>query len=321
MSRPARERLATHRDNFDGLRLVGALLVLVSHQFALTGRPEPGFGPDSIGGLGLLVFFAMSGYLVAGSWQADPNALRFAARRLLRIWPGFAAVVVFSAATAMWIDADPPFDGIAAWSYLSNLWFSGFEWHFFPGPWPIMNGSLWTIPLELQCYVGLGLAGLLLGRWLRWGVLAGIVAAIVLFMQPGAPFLAFYGADFLVGASFFYFGLGHRGAISLIVVGTVAAVLGSSAIARVLIVPVASIWIGRQAWPLLSRAASFGDLSYGIYVWAWPLTKLGAVLLGATAPFPLLLGTTLISTGAMAFLSWHLVEAPALRLKPRKEAQ
>jgi len=71
-----------HLNNFDVVRVVAALFVVVSHQFALTGLPEPTFlNVHTLGGLGVLVFFSVSGYLVAQSWQADPHVLRFAARR------------------------------------------------------------------------------------------------------------------------------------------------------------------------------------------------------------------------------------------------
>src|SRR4051794_16276411 len=62
-----------HRNNFDGLRLIGALMVLVSHQFALSGRTEPHVvGQVSLGALGVLIFFSISGFLVGQSWHNDP---------------------------------------------------------------------------------------------------------------------------------------------------------------------------------------------------------------------------------------------------------
>ncbi len=80
-------------NNFDGIRLLAALAVLVSHQFAVSGLPEPVFGSFiSLGSSGVVVFFVISGYLVTRSWLNDPSLLRFAARRLLRIWPGLAAM-------------------------------------------------------------------------------------------------------------------------------------------------------------------------------------------------------------------------------------
>ena len=76
---PPPSRMTTERfDSFDLLRAAGALLVLVSHSFALTGRPEPAVpGAASFGGLGVAIFFSISGYLIALSLAA-----RSAARRL-----------------------------------------------------------------------------------------------------------------------------------------------------------------------------------------------------------------------------------------------
>lgn len=82
-SDPAKTR---HADNFAFLRLLAATLVLYSHQRALTGRPEPTFiGIHSWGGLGVMIFFSISGFLVAQSWERDPHAGRFFARRLLHL--------------------------------------------------------------------------------------------------------------------------------------------------------------------------------------------------------------------------------------------
>lgn len=75
-------------NNFDALRLAGALLVLVSHQFALAGRREPFAFATTAGTLRVPIFFSISGFLVASSWQRDPHVGRFAIRRALRTLAG-----------------------------------------------------------------------------------------------------------------------------------------------------------------------------------------------------------------------------------------
>jgi peptidoglycan/LPS O-acetylase OafA/YrhL len=64
------------------------------------------------------------------------------------------------------------------------------------------------------------------------------------------------------------------------------------------------------------KAARFGDLSYGLYIYGWPVEQ--AVLrFAGPMPWWALFGTALPVAAAIALLSWHLVEQPAMRLKPR----
>ena len=81
-------------NNFDLLRIGAALVVVFSHSFPVVGRPEPTpfINPLGLawGNLGVLVFFSISGYLVAQSWDSDPDLWRYGAKRLCessRHWP------------------------------------------------------------------------------------------------------------------------------------------------------------------------------------------------------------------------------------------
>jgi len=70
-----------------------------------------------------------------------------------------------------------------------------------------------------------------------------------------------------------------------------------------------------RRWPVVP-AARFGDLSYGLYIYGWPVEQLVTRLLGGAAPWWQVFALSLPAAAAVAFLSWHLIEAPALRLKP-----
>ena len=86
-----------HRsNNFDALRLMAAFSVLVNHSMALTGNPGISFCGQSMSMVGVKVFFAISGYLIATSWQNDPDPWRFLLRRARRVMPALALVVLFS---------------------------------------------------------------------------------------------------------------------------------------------------------------------------------------------------------------------------------
>jgi peptidoglycan/LPS O-acetylase OafA/YrhL len=69
------------------------------------------------------------------------------------------------------------------------------------------------------------------------------------------------------------------------------------------------------------RATRFGDLSYGLYIFGWPSEQVVIWLLhGHAAWWQVFLLATLLA-GCLAFLSWHLIEKRALRLKPRSPWQ
>ena len=330
-------------NNFDALRLAGALLVLVSHQFALAGRPEPFAFATTGGTLGVLIFFSISGFLVASSWKRDPHVGRFAMRRALRIWPGLVAVVVLTAGPFLLLDPRPEAK-TAALRYLGNVCFRVFNSPvlfpklfdssvFFPdNPHGDLNGSLWTLPLELLCYGALVLFALVLGRHTRLGLLVVSLVVVPSFMllrgpallsgavPAGLNFLPYFGAYFAVGALLAHIWPPLRARVALIGLGALALGFGLTALGLTLIIPVLVLSIGVESWSVLREAGRFGDLSYGTYIWAWPVQQVGVKLLGVRAPYLSLLAVTLIATGLLAWLSWHLVERPALRLKPSKKA-
>lgn len=89
--------MSSHRNNFTALRWFAAGMVLYGHSFVFLGLPEPTFlGWAPMGPLGVYIFFSISGYLVAQSWENDPNVFRFLQRRALRIFPGLFVCTVLS---------------------------------------------------------------------------------------------------------------------------------------------------------------------------------------------------------------------------------
>lgn len=183
-----------HSNNFDAIRIAAALAVLVSHHYALTAQAEPSFlGLHTWGGTAVIVFFVISGYLVTSSWYNDPSALRFAQRRILRIWPALAVVVVLTAyGLGAWVTSLPLMEywkHRATLDYLLNIKLN--VHYVLPGvfesnPYPRgVNGSLWTIPLEVRCYVVMALAGLLGLMRIRGVWMLLIAAYLVWFMTKG----------------------------------------------------------------------------------------------------------------------------------------
>jgi peptidoglycan/LPS O-acetylase OafA/YrhL len=266
------------RNSFDGVRLAAALSVLTSHQFWIAGHPEPlAFGSMTLGGLAVLVFFAISGYLVASSWAADPKPWRFAARRLLRIWPAYAVVVVCG---ALWVGmTNPePLATTAAWMFVfKHLVFRSFEWTFFPTLHDArLNPSIWTIPFELACYLAFALVAVVSGKWWATFLVAVGGPAFIWWgfgMASFDPSAATLEVDSVLFAAFFAFGAVLFGmpvlrtakvSALLVLSGIIAFKAGSEVIGLAIAIPAAVIQVGSRAWPVLGRASRFGDFSYGI---------------------------------------------------------
>lgn len=320
-------------NNFDFLRLAAAMAVLLSHQFALSGQPEPLFLYSSWGGLGVLVFFAISGYLVAGSWLRDPHLWRFLVRRFLRIWPGLAVATVVIAFVLGPLVRAEYFSSPLTWAYLQLLGLWTFEVQlpgiFSENPHPLgANGSLRTIPIEVKCYLLLGLVGTF-GCMRRNGLVL-----VLLFAALAVWFFVFlktgyedpWRMKFQMGVVFFSgvclgvlrpYWLAYRRWMA--VAASLAVVWlwfgGWNDVVMTLGLPVATVVFGSGTTPVLRRAGRFGDVSYGLYIYAFPVQQTViwatgnrlSVLEGACVSIPV--------TVVLALLSWHAVERPALRWK------
>lgn len=309
------------KNNFDALRLLAALAVMVGHMCTLTGRVEPRLGSLALDRLGVLVFFSISGFLIATSWAADPNTSRFLQRRFLRIWPGFAAVVLITFGVAFAAGTV----GIADLGYLGKLVFQDSNLAAFPhNRLPELNGSLWTIPAEIECYLALCLFGVLtrsLDRWIYAAAFTAWVATYALFFVAfdDVPF-TYFGGFFMAGSVVSKFPrlLRLDGITSALVLAAVCYRFSPYASA-VLVIPLATIYVGLKSWPVLRRAGRFGDLSYGVYLWAFPIQQLVIMVLGERAPYALQLGVSVAGAVLMALASWHLIESPMLKLKPKRD--
>jgi peptidoglycan/LPS O-acetylase OafA/YrhL len=324
-------------NNFDFLRITAALMVLYSHQYDLLRKSAPTFFDHrfSPGFLGVAIFFSISGYLITQSWEHDPNIFRFALKRFLRIWPGLFVVTMLAAFVlgpiVSTFNVRTYFDDPLVVKYLRNL-----HMHMvftLPGvfetnPYPkAVNGSTWTLPLEICCYACLAISGLL--NFLRHPKIiftSVIIIAIYQFWYYGAETNTVrnlrmeYGLSFCVGMLMWLYRNIWESRRSIVTAATMVAgiliyCLGQRLLSSLVIVGPLVVMFGTTSTPILRRFGRFGDFSYGVYIYAFVVQQVIIMYIGSNVPLELHLGMTVIISFICAFLSWYFVEKPALGLK------
>ena len=343
-----------HRNNgLTLLRLILAVQVLIGHAYETGGfGPDPLhrlFGV-TMGELAVNSFFAISGYLVTSSWLRSKSAFDYFKKRFLRILPGFwVCLLVVGFGLLPWLLylsngspwpaslLNPEFTGYV-WknaalkinqSYAAGL----FAGH--PSPYTI-NGSLWTLFPEFLCYIGVAVLGSIgLTQPRRKYILLSLALTIYL-AQAIAPLvwsrfhLDAYPPVWLIWrittqATYFAAGMIIHAWADRITVNKKTCGLLFSFI-------VLGAWAGLYAWTaplflplfILMISAFFprllqqeiGDYSYGIYIYNHPVQQALYSLNIARDSLLNFILISLLCVLPLAFLSWRLIEQPALRLKP-----
>ena len=341
---PRIAELASERDNnFNLVRFLAATAVIVFHSYALTDHwtDEPlwrlSSGSANLGNLGVTMFFVVSGFLVSKSFVERRAFGAFVAARILRVYPGlllatvFTIVIAGACSTVSWTaflgDAqtrDYFWRTASGWS-VRDLLPGAFAANPFPHS---VNGSLWTLPVELRMYVGCAICGALtlLRRPGPFNVLFALAIAVIAWrpdwfpVAPNDAVVRRLALAFAVGA----FAWVNRRHIALSPLAALVALLllaaDPYAITRgVLFVPLlAYVLLTFALHPVLRFAAynRLGDYSYGLYVYAFPVQQ--ALLVAAPRMSPLqLFAAAFVVTLGLAAASWHGVEKPALGLKSR----
>ena len=342
---------ARNRNSFDAIRMFAASCVFFSHQIGMAGRIEPVLGPSgiSLASTGLYIFFALSGYLIFMSLARDPRGSRFVTARLLRIYPGSVVSVLFCVALGASLSTLPLFEfwrSPMTWSYLAHnvaivvtptkLMLPGV---FENARWPVVNGSIWTIKYELLCYLVIWCIDRLVLSCavLRRGALLVMTIALIggyvyqtSFYSLPKGNLFFVGFNtfnllrffmvFCAGASYAASEpLGERVRMTFLAVPGTLIVFGPTpAFAKagvILFLTLLAIEVGRTPVFFSRIYRGLGDLSYGTFLYAYPIQNLITTRFYDGHNFATV---TLMSFAVVlfcAFLSWHLVEKPALAVK------
>lgn len=343
---------------FDYLRLVLAIGVAIVHSryntTGIEGAPllarlnlaEAAAGGNPLSTPILPMFFALSGFLVAGSLERSKTLLTFLGLRVIRIYPALAVEIVLSAlligTAATCLPLATYFQDLRFWGYLLNT--IGDIHYELPGvfennPLPnIVNGQLWTVPYELLCYValaGLVLCGAVQRKFLIPLSAAGLALAHLCDNQlpiGDFKFNAKHGFDgtllivcFLAGVTFYSFRNNIPWSYPLFFGA------GMASIALIWFVPfgehpaILTLTYVTVYFGLTNTKRIFlikgADYSYGIYIYHFVIIQLFVYLVAPRSGW----FTAIICVPLSAFVaacSWHLVEKPAQQLrKPLARAE
>lgn len=319
------------------LRLVLAGLVVVSHApLAGHGSPPYRLGGLDIGGWAVAAFFAISGWLVTES-RIRLALWHYLWRRCIRIFPGFwvALLVTAFVFAPVATRVGGSWNIGSAFTYVgSNLGLvirqPGIANTLHDSPYQtVWNLSLWTLAWEFACYLGIGFIWCVPVFRQRWWTLAAFAAvtAAQFGIAVGEPGWASHGmatglrlvSFFLAGAVLLRFGsdISARGSVAVAAAAALVmlAALGKVAIFGALPLAYLAIWLACRL-PFVNWGRTY-DLSFGLYIYAFPIQQLlsqaGIARAGAAA----YLGLTAVVVVPIAAGSWILVERPALRWRTR----
>jgi peptidoglycan/LPS O-acetylase OafA/YrhL len=338
--------LATGRtNNFNLLRFFAASLVILSHSSALAwGHDNPEFlwnymGHVETGGsIGVLIFFAVSGFLVTQSFVSRARLKYFLAARALRIYPGLVAAVMYSIVIAAFATEWPLRNFLLDHQTRRFLIFNSlaFSTHYFlPGTFesnPLkggVNGSLWTLPLEIQMYIvvaALGIFGLFKGRELYNAFFVTLVLLIACIPGDALPLIAPHPESPRLTLAFFCGAFAYmnrdriRISIPLAVFFAALIVWGHARIPHFHAVYVPAVCyivlvLGYHPKLYFAPYNRLGDYSYGLYIYAFPTQQIISYYHQGIKQYQLF-GLAFPCILAVAVLSWHFIEKPALRRKP-----
>jgi peptidoglycan/LPS O-acetylase OafA/YrhL len=332
------DRFDPRSNGFDVLRLLFALLVATAHGISAHTGGQPRIGLSGIGDFALDGFFVLSGFLVTRSWFRLESFPRFAWHRFLRIMPGFwvcLVVVAFVAApVAAAMQGISPLQAVtgtpSAWTYVlenAGLLIVHYDIAGILADLPkesSFNGSLWTLAFEAFCYaiVGvLGALGLLRRRPLLVPAAAAVLLALTAMQEAGLPVLLNERVIrlvlmFLLGAAAYLYAdrIPLRGGLAAGAAGLFMVSLTLFDDYRVLgAVPLAYLYLwAATSLPAMRMRA---DLSYGFYIYHWPLQQILMLTALAAAPTAVFVPVSIALAVLPAAASWYLVERPALRHK------
>lgn len=328
-------------NNLDIIRFIAAIMVIVCHAFPLSyGINRGDFLFDftksqvSLGAVAVGIFFLYAGFLITKSMIRVQTTKKYFKARILRIFPALFFVVFL-----LTFIIGPIISRLSVTSYFSNS--DTYKYllnailvitHNLPGVFAgnvygqTVNGPLWTLPIEFMCYVLCFIAfkiGFVDKKKFLISIPLFIIGCIsILFLEKFSleiitiirPIVLFY-----IGMAMYIYkdkielnlNIAFLFTIAMIVLGY----LGQSDIAMILLFPYVMFTLAYATKHKISNFGKYGEFSYGIYLWGWPIQQIIVSICGKGMNAYLNAIITIPIAFIMAVITYYVVEKPALKFK------
>lgn len=334
-------------NNFDFLRFFFASLVFYVHSYAIyTGKAPFDFSGEFIfilsksqidgGELAVNMFFLISGFLITMSWIKNPDTFGYFLKRIFRIFPGLIGLFIFVLFIIGPIISPNTSDYISSLSVnlilkdlvQMNISKETANFIFDNLPLQAINGSLWTLKYEFYAYILVAVLGI--SKILNVKVIASsLVFFFVVYMGQNMGILELTRAVqiprlmtyFMLGALFFLLRdkilLNKSISLIMIVILVCSIWLNIAEVGMVFAISYLVFVFAYSPHIKLNNFSRYGDLSYGMYIYAFPIQQ-SILSLFRYIGFELYMLITFLITIFFAYISWRLIEEPSLHFAHSK---
>ena len=322
---------STRSNNLNLVKFIAALFVIISHAYPLCKGAEyndilSDLSRNSIafGSLAVAIFFMSSGFFVTKSLLKSKDSKKYLHNRFIRIFPPlwFTLLVCILVCGLFFSTYSLGKYFLSSDFFKYCLNFILIPIHNLPGVFMnniypgVVNGPLWTLPIEFVCYLVLLLAyklNLVNKKSYKYVALLFIVAFVGInliplsikgYIQP--CFLFFWGSFYWI----------YRDKITMkntyflisLVAFVLLIVLGYGHVASFLFVPYLTLYIAFCLPQCNNRLASLGNLSYDIYLCGWPIQQMVISLFGGSMLVGMNILISIPLSILVGYITYSLVE-------------
>nr|WP_295972281.1 acyltransferase [uncultured Bacillus sp.] len=322
------------KNNLDFIRFVAATCVIFSHAYPLTtgNNASEAFavfskGQMTLGELAVSIFFVISGFLITQSYDRSKDPIYYFKARVLRIFPGlifcvFLTILLLGPIFTE-LSVKDYFKNRETFDYLKTITLYWIQYDlpgvFQTNVWPVaVNGSLWTLWYEFFFYIVVAALGVVRLLDKRVVLVGFILASALYFLGIGGLYtdlFRYFGAGMVVYLFRKHIKMNGWMAIISLIILMITVKMGYFVYAFTIFGTYLIFYFAFDTRVKLQNFGKYGDFSYGIYIYAFPIQQIMSYLfhnqLTHWENFLLAFPFTLL----FAIISWYLVEKRALKYK------